>query len=433
MAKAAVSGDLSSRGDVTRLPGEFANVISGFNSTLDAIIEPVQEASQVLNELSQGHLNTKMTGTYLGQNNQIKEDLNKTIDFLKRYILEISQILEKASTGDFSQEITTEYVGDFVAIKTAINHILSNLNQVLSDIANSADQVEAGSRQISDGAQALAQGSTEQASSVEELSASIDEVAQETKFNAQKSDEANERTIEVRVAAEKGNQQMEAMVVAMDAINESSNNISKIIRVIDDIAFQTNILALNAAVEAARAGQHGKGFAVVAEEVRSLAARSAEAANETTALIEGSINKVEDGTRIANDTADGLKTIFDSVAKVTSLIGEISKSSNDQATSIAQITTGIEQVAQVIHTNSATSEESAASSQELSSQAQILKNMVGKFILKDSSKTSISWQAEKVDSSSFPQDTLDMDVKAGDDFSTDNFTIQLDDFEGDKY
>ena len=430
MSQAAVAGDLANRGDESRFPGEYAKVITGFNSTLDAITEPMQEASLVLNKLSQGDLNTQMTGDYRGQNNQIKIDMNKTIDFLKRYINEISETLEKASRGDFRQEITAEYLGDFNAIKTAINHIATNLSEVLGEIANAAEQVELGSRQISDGAQALAQGSTEQAGSIEELSASIDEVAQETRFNAQKSGEANERTHEVRTAAEDGNRQMAAMVMAMNAINESSNNISKIIRVIDDIAFQTNILSLNAAVEAARAGQHGKGFAVVAEEVRTLASRSAEAANETTALIEGSIGKVKDGTKIANDTADGLKMIFESIEKVTNLIDEISKSSDGQATSISQITLGIEQVTQVVQSNSATAEESAASSEELSGQAELLKEMVSGFKLKHlSAKNSIQRSSNtQTQNTALKNESMDAAIDQQQDIS-----IDLGDFDSDKY
>ncbi|MDO9493925.1 methyl-accepting chemotaxis protein [Acetobacterium sp.] len=390
MAKAAVAGDLNNRAHASRFPGDYAKVINGFNNTLDALTEPMQEASQVLNELAQGNLNTAMVGDYLGQNGQIKEDMNKTIAFLKQYVHEISETLEKVSNGDFNQEITANYLGDFVTIKHAINDITAHLSEILTEIGNSANQVEAGSRQISDGGQALAQGTTEQASAIQQLSASIDEVAEETKKNAQNANAANERTLEVRATAEAGNKQMGDMVNAMEAINEASHNISKIIKVIDDIAFQTNILALNAAVEAARAGQHGKGFAVVAEEVRSLAARSADAAHETTGLIEGSIDKVEAGAKIANDTADSLEGILKSVAKVTDLVSNIAVASNDQATSIAQITQGIEQVSQVVQTNSATAEESAAASEELSGQAELLKNMVSEFKLKGISSSAAS-------------------------------------------
>jgi methyl-accepting chemotaxis protein len=253
----------------------------------------------------------------------------------------------------------------------------------MSEIAIASQQVAAGTSQVSDGSQAISQGATEQAASIEELTATVTQIAAQTRQNALSAGKANEMSEQAKDKAIKGNEQMQSLQLAMTEINDSSASISKIIKVIDDIAFQTNILALNAAVEAARAGIHGKGFAVVAEEVRNLAARSAAAAKDTTELIEGSIKKADAGTKIADETANALKHIVDVVEKAVELVAEISEASNQQATAVGQVNMGIEQMSQVVQTNSATSQETAAAAEELSSQAAMLKEMVGKFALKE--------------------------------------------------
>lgn len=382
LALAAEEGKLSIRANTEKHQGDFKRIIEGVNNTLDAFIGPIKESAAVLSEMANGNLKVPVVGDYKGDLAQIKNALNETIDSLSSYINEISGVLAEVSSGNLNVEINSEYKGDFVEIKNSINNIITSFNATISEIIYTSDEVAAGSLQVSDGSQQLSQGATEQASAIEELTSSITQISSQTRQNAVNAGKASEITAEVKKDATKGNEQMKQMLEAMNEITLSSVNINKIIKVIDEIAFQTNILALNAAIEAARAGQAGKGFAVVAEEVRSLAARSANAAQETTKLIENSISKSELGMKIAQETAGALNKIVSGAGKAATLVSEISISSNEQATGIEQINKGVEQVSVVVQANSANAEESAASSEELSGQSELLKEKVSRFKLK---------------------------------------------------
>ena len=344
------------------------------------IANPVRDMSERIQRLSEGDLTSDIS--VIDRKDEIgtlNQSLINTVNFLREYITEISAVLGKISNGELNVEIEKEYIGDFVSIKDSMEKIAASLTDTMIEIKNSSDQVAIGSDQVSSGAQALSQGATEQASSIEQLSASIIEISDQVRSNAVNANNATSLVESVGKEIDRSNIHMQEMIRAISEISDKSAQIGRIIKTIDDIAFQTNILALNVAVEAARAGAAGKGFAVVADEVRNLAGKSAQAASETTELIESSISAVLNGTRIADETAESLSSVVTGASKITSLMQDISKASNEQANSIGQVTQGIEQISGVVQTNSATAEESAAASEELSAQAQLLNSLVSKF------------------------------------------------------
>lgn len=361
--------------------------VAGALLIIMGIMKPVTELDRVAQKIADGQLNESITYESRDELGKLAINFNKTVTRLRdyvNYIDEISKVLDQIANGNLVFELTYDYAGEFAKVKNALNHISDSLNDTLGQINQSSEQVSNGSEQVSSGAQALSQGATEQASSVEELAATVNEISGQVQKNAQSAQSVRDTVKDVGEKIMESNEQMGAMIKAMGDISSSSAEIGKIIKAIEDIAFQTNILALNAAVEAARAGEAGKGFAVVADEVRNLASKSSDASKSTAVLIENSLKAVEHGTEIADKTAQSLLSVVDGTRQITSEIEEIASASNDQANSIAQVTQGIDQISSVVQTNSATAEESAAASEELSGQAQMLKDLVGRFHLKDS-------------------------------------------------
>ena len=348
---------------------------------------PLAEITQVASRLEQGNLGLNgggESGIAIHSNDEVgrlARIFERTIQRLRSYIGEIASVLDAIASGDLTASTQQEYVGDFISIKASLDGIQAKLNDTLSQIRESAEQVSSGAEQVSNGAQALAQGATEQASSVEELSATISDISENARRTEQATGEAGRFVEQAGGQLGVSMEHVKQLNAAMDKISSSSEEISKIIATIENIAFQTNILALNAAVEAARAGAAGKGFAVVADAVRNLASKSDEAAKATKDLIESSITAVNGGRQAVEQVTEALDRTSAIAGKVTSRVAAVVEAIESQTSAIAQVTEGVDQISAVVQTNSATAEESAAASEELSAEAASLKQLVSQFTL----------------------------------------------------
>ncbi|MDF2948831.1 MAG: methyl-accepting chemotaxis protein [Sedimentibacter sp.] len=349
---------------------------------LGVVTKPIKKVTAITNKLAEGELDVDIDVKSNDEIGALANSIESLTLRLKSYIVYINEsvkVLGELANGNLVMELENDYTGEFAKLKNALLHVSDTLKDTIGKIKYSSDSINMNAEQVSNGAQVLAQGTTEQASAIEELSAEINEIYATIVNNAEYAENAGSKAMEASKEVEIGNVQMRDMLSAMDEISNSSSEIGKIIKVIDDIAFQTNILALNAAVEAARAGSAGKGFAVVADEVRNLAQKSAEAAKQTTALIENSINAISKGTSLADEAGKSLAGIVSKTSETNDLINEIVKASSQQTISVNQIRSGIEQISSVVQENASTAEASAANSEELSGQVQVLNDLVNKF------------------------------------------------------
>lgn len=348
------------------------------------ITTPIEELKEVADRMAQGDLKCHLDYQSDDELGHLADSMRTMMTRISYYMDYISATTGKMAQGDFNIPHASEaFKGEFRAIQISIENLTDSLNDVMLNITQASDQVASGSQQVAGSAQALSQGATEQASAIEELAATINDISNNINQNAKHAKETSSQVNSASTELTLGQERMHDLTEAMNTISDASSEIVKVIKTIEDIAFQTNILALNAAVEAARAGDAGKGFAVVAAEVRNLATKSQEASKNTAVLIDHALTSIESGNHIASDTTESMNRIIESSQRVSEFIYQITTASEEQALAISQVTLGIDQISSVIQTNSATSEESAAASQEMAGQAQLLKSLIQHFKLKN--------------------------------------------------
>ena len=429
LVEGAKAGDFGVRASKDEFEGAYAELIDAVNQLIDNLISPVREATDAMQRVAVGDFSHPIENQYAGDVKTMADSINTTMSVIKQLTAETDRLmglanksefseranaelfpgdyrslcdgingmvdtfvqgntafietLKRMADGDLSYELDGEFTGDFADLQETFNETVTILNDTLWNVRVAADQVADSAIQISESANNLARGSNEQAATLDEISGQMSSMTEQTRKNSENAETARSLAQTARDGARDGDEQMKSMVDAMGGINEASQNVSRIIKVIDEIAFQTNLLALNAAVEAARAGEHGKGFAVVAEEVRNLAARSAKAAKETTAMIQGTLAKVKLGTDLAIQTADALTTIVGNVDRVTDLVADIALASEEQARGISEVNQGLAAVNMVTQQNAATAEESASAATTLLSNSEGMRSMFDRFQLRN--------------------------------------------------
>ncbi len=349
---------------------------------LKHIVAPILTITQCSEPLQQGRLDFSIPYSADNELGDLALALKKSMSQIHSYVEDINRIMQELSQGNFDVGTSAEYIGDFRTIEQSISSFTVTISDALAQINQAEHKVSDNAEQLSSGAQALAQGATEQASAVQQLYATLDDLSKSAEHNVQSASSAQENARLTGEQVTLSGEQMKQMVAAMVDITDASQEIGKIIKTIEDIAFQTNILSLNAAVEAARAGEAGKGFAVVSSEVRSLATQSDQAAKATKELIENSVQAAERGSKIVDEVSKTLERTLELVVRSNNAIGEIAEAVHSEAESIAQVTEGIGQISSVVQTNSASSEESAAVSTELFEQVRLLQEQIRRFHLK---------------------------------------------------